>query len=136
MKKIKIVLLLVICSLFLTACTGDITRNIRKSGYSVSDADFKCPLLTPSKKKTEGKDFERIKFLSSSYAISTTGNLYELSLNGLYSNNMNCRKATKVQAAAIMDNSVIRDKDGKYYYLNKEGSGALPYQEVTRDDKN
>ena len=136
MKKIKIVLLLVICSLFLTACTGDITRAIRKSGYSVSDADFKCPLLTPGKDKEEGKDYEKIKFLSNSYAISTNGNVYELSFGALYSNNMNCRKSTKVQAAAIMDNSVIRDKDGKYYYLKQEGNGSLPYQEVTRDDKN
>ena len=136
MKKIKIILLLVISSLLLTACTGDITRNIRKAGYSVSDAEFKCGLLTPGKDKVEGKDYENIKFLSSSYAITTAGNVYELSLGGLFSNNMNCRKAPKVQASAIMDNSVIRDKDGKYYYLKQEGNGSLPYQEVTRDDKN
>ena len=136
MKKIIIVLLLLICSLFLTACTGDITRAIRKSGYSVSNSNFKCGLLTPGKDKEEGKDYEKVKFLSGSYAISTNGNVYELSLGGLFSNNMNCRKATKVQAAAIMDNSVIRDKDGKYYYLKSEGNGSLPYQEVTRDDRN
>lgn len=136
MKKIKVILLLVISSLFLTACTGDITRTIRKAGYSVSSTDYKCPLLTPGKNKEEGKDYERIKFISNSYAISTNGNVYELSFGGLFSNNMNCRKATKVQASAIMDNSVIRDKDGKYYYLKSEGNGSLPYQEVTRDDKN
>ena len=136
MKKFKLILLLLVCSFVLTACTGTITRNLRKSGYSVGDKDFKCELLTPSKNKQEGKDFERIKFLTNSYAISTTGNVYELSLGGLFSNNMNCRKATRVQAVAIMDNSVIRDKDGKYYYLKQEGNGTLPYQEVTRDDKN
>lgn len=136
MKKIRIVLLLVICSLLLTACTGDITRNLRKAGYSVSNEKFTCGLLTPGKNKEEGKDYENIKFLTSSYAITTAGNVYELSLSGLFSNNMNCRKAPKVQAVAIMDNSVIRDKDGKYYYLKQEGNGTLPYQEVTRDDRN
>lgn len=136
MKKLILVLLLVISSLTLTACTGDITRNLRHSGYSVTDSNFTCDLLTPGKNKEEGKDYEKIKFINSNIAISTSGNIYELSLGGLYSNNMNCRKTTRVQAVAIMDNSVIRDKDGKYYYLKEEGNGSLPYQEVTRDDKN
>ena len=136
MKKIKIILLLVVCSLFLTACTGDITRSLRKAGYSVTSDKFQCSILTPGKDKVEGKDYEKIKFLTSSYAITPSGNVYELSLNGLFSNNMNCRKAPRVQAVAIMDNAVIRDKDGKYYYLKQEGNGSLPYQEVTRDDRN
>ena len=130
-KKYFIIILLVI--LFCSGCDGTITRKIRQSGFSVSDSVIECPILINDTPK-DGT-YDKIRFLSDVFAISETGNIYELSLSGVYSNDMNCKKAGKgIKAEAIYNDSVVRSKDGNYYYLfGKEDIAA--YSKVNKEDQ-
>ncbi|MBQ6477485.1 MAG: hypothetical protein IJI43_03530 [Bacilli bacterium] len=132
-KLLIILLLLIIC----TGCDGNATRTIRKSGFVVSGNKFVCNTLTGVNSMfSDKKQVEKIKFLDQDVAISENGNVYELFFNGLFSNKMNCKKAMSgVKITSMIDNEVLRDVDGKYYYLNSNDN-TIKFSEVpVEDDK-
>ena len=133
-KKLLIILLLVfIC----TGCNGNVTRTIRKSGFNVSGNKFKCDTIMPSKGGlfSEKKTSEKISFMSGNTAISNNGNVYEFSFNGVFSNNMNCKKVMSgIKVTSVIDNEVLRDVNGKYYYLSSDNNTVL-YSEVPAEDE-
>ena len=134
-NKIKLISVLIIVCLVITGCNGTITREIRKDGYAVSDAKFVCGFFD---NKSEDKAVhEKIRYLLGDYIISETGNVYEISLGGLYSNNMNCRKGKDLgtKVSAVLDQKVVRGVDGGYYYLASENS-ASSYTRIDEIDEN
>ena len=127
MKKRMKILGLFLCVLFL--CSGcDIvksstTRDIRHAGYSVSNAEFECPTLIPSK-----DGYEKIKFFTNTYAITNDGKFYSLSLGKKYQNNLNCKVPEPFMdktITAIMDNKVVKTSDGKLYYIAAGDNAAF-----------
>ena len=133
-NKMRVICLLFIISILVTGCNGTVTRKIRQDGYKISSSKFKCSFLFSNKK--DKKVHEDVKYLTDNYIISESGNIYEISIDGLYSNNMNCKKGgnlgTKVNA--IMDNSVVRGEDTYFYYLG--GDSASKYTRISTDDEN
>ena len=125
--------IIIIC----TGCDGNATRTIRKSGFVVSGNKFVCNTLTGVNSMfSDKKQVEKIKFLDQDVAISENGNVYELFFNGLFSNKMNCKKVMSgVKITSMIDNEVLRDVDGKYYYLNSNDN-TIKFSEVqVEDDK-
>lgn len=129
-KKYLIIVCLIV--LFCTGCNGTITRKIRESGFSVSDALIECPILVNDK---DDGTYDKIRFLTNTFAISESGTIYELSLGGVYSNNLNCKKAgSGIKVDAIYNDSVVRAKDGNFYYL-LGNSDIASYSKVSKDDQ-
>lgn len=132
-KKIKIMGLF-LCILFL-CCGCDIvnsstTRDIRHAGYGVSNVEFTCPSLFPSK-----NGYEKIKFFTNTYAITVDGKFYALSLGKKYQNNLNCKvpeQFMEKEMTAIMDNKVVKTSDGKLYYIASGDNAA--YTMVPEND--
>ena len=133
MKKLKYV---IICLFVLICCTGcgnsEVNRDIRKAGLSISTEKFECDILTPK----SGEEYAAIKYLGDSYAISTTGVIYEISFGKMFSNNEYCRQAnTERKVVAIIGDSIFKADDNKIYYLTSSSDGEK-YAEVTTADKN
>lgn len=131
MKKIimmvTVFLVLVLCC---TACKGDVTRSLRHEGYSYG-AEFSCDAFFPKDK--EDTSYDKIKYLTPSHVITEDGKIYEISMERAYSNEENCKLAdTKLEVAAVFDNSIFKATDGKIYYLT--GDSSTPYTEVTAQD--
>ena len=133
--RFKIVIL---CLSILFVCSGcdmanaDTTRDIRHSGFSVSDTDIECPMLF-----SNDEGYEKIKFFTTGYAITEEGNFYALSLGKVYKNGMNCKipENFNKKVKAIIDNSVVKTTDGRYYYItSNSNSGA--FSEVPLNDSN
>ena len=134
-NKIRLISVLLVVCLVITGCNGTVTRDIRKDGYAVSDGKFVCGFFDNT---SEDKAVhEKIRYLLGDYIISERGNIYEISLGGLYSNNMNCRKGKTLgtKVSAVLDQSVIRGADGYYYYLASENS-ASSYTRISNSDEN
>lgn len=134
-NKIKLISILIVVCLVITGCNGTVTRDIRKDGYAVSDGKFVCGFFDNT---SEDKAVhEKIRYLLGDYIVSETGNIYEISLGGLYSNNMNCRKGKDLgtKVSAILDQSVVKGTDGYYYYLASDNS-AISYTRITNSDEN
>lgn len=113
-KYIKISLLLVLIILC-SACNGNITRDIRHDGFSVSNK-FECSGFYP--KNDKDTSYTKIKYLTNNNIIDEDGYIYEVSLGQTYANKENCKKAnTDITVKAIFDNKIIKAKDDKYYYL-------------------
>ena len=130
-KKYFIIILLMV--IMCTGCNGTITREIRESGFSVSDSLIECPILV--NKNHDDGTYDKVRFLSDYFAISEAGNIYELSLGGLYSNDMNCRKGGKdIKVKAIYNNMVVRDNNGDFYYLFGNNDVAA-YSKVEKEDQ-
>ena len=130
-KKFFIIILLMV--IMCTGCNGTITREIRESGFSVSDSLIECPILV--NKNHDDGTYDKVRFLSDYFAISEAGNIYELSLGGLYSNDMNCRKGGKdIKVKAIYNNMVVRDNNGDFYYLFGNNDVAA-YSKVEKEDQ-
>lgn len=129
MKK-RLFIVLFICFLCV-GCNGNITRDIRHDGFSVS-GKFVCSDFIPSK---NNKNVSKIKFLLNNFIISTDGELYELSLSSPFSNNQNCKKVENVSVKAVYDESVFKGTDNKYYYLTNLGN-VVKYSEVPTTDNN
>lgn len=135
-KRIKILGILIGVLFLCSGCdivNSSTTRDIRHAGYSVSNADFECPTLFPS--KNDG--YERIKFFSNIYAITTDGKFYTLSFGKKYQNNLNCKVPEQFlnkDIKAIMDNKVVKDANGKLYYI-VASSDVAAYTEVPTTDK-
>ena len=137
MKRIKLLVILLLVGVICTGCTGDITRSIRKTGYIINDKKFVCSTIIPEKKmfsKEEANTSEKVKFMDNTMIVSENGNIYEISLGGVYSNNMNCKKAGNgIKVVSMIDNMVVKAENGRYYYLGSSDS-VVKYSEVTKDD--
>lgn len=131
MKKIKYIVLF----LFVLICCGcsykyaSTTRSIRHSGFTLASSKFKCDTLF-----SKDQVLDPVKFYAGTYLITENGNLFETSLNKLYSNNMNCRKADiPVKVSAVYGANIVKGVDNKFYYLN--ASEGIPlYAEVPQTD--
>lgn len=131
MKKKVLFILLFIMILLCTACNGNVTRDIRHAGFSVS-TEFKCDVVYPKSKNDTG--YKKIKYFTSTNMIDSTGAIYEVSLSQVYENKMNCKKAnTDILVKAIYDNKIIKATDNKYYYLSSENN-ANKYSVVPETD--
>ena len=136
MKNRKILKLIIVCFLlvvFCTACNGDVTREIRHAGFSISGT-FTCDRFYPKDK--EDTSYDRIRYFTSTHLINDDGKIFELSLSQPFTNNQNCREAsTDLVVKAILNNSIIKATNNKYYYLNAQNN--IPsYTEVPETDNN
>ena len=112
---------------------GNVTRGIRHAGFNLSGSEFTCNLLLSGKKNE--KAYTKLKYVSSTKAITADGKVYELSLGQKFSNEQNCMETDKFskKVVAIMDDSVIKADDGNLYYLNTNGN-TMAYSQVTVND--
>ena len=120
-----IIVLVVLC----TACNGDVTRDIRHSGFTVGNK-FICKDFISNK----GITSNRIKYMTNSHIIDEDGKIYEISIAQKYANEENCKEVnTKVKVKAIFDDKIVKGIDDKYYYLVGENEVAS-YSEVPNTD--
>ena len=133
MKKLRLLFLFLFIVFCCTGCgNSDITRDLRHAGFSLSEDDFSCEALIPK----ANKEYEAIRYVSSTYAITTTGVIHELSFGKKFSNEEYCMKADTTQTVkAIVGNEVFRSEDNKIYYL-KKSDGHDAYTEVPISDSN
>lgn len=131
-NKVKFFILMVVIILGCSACNGNVTRDIRHAGFSLSGDEFICEPLFPD--DDEDTDYEKIKYLNSSFVITNSGNIYELSMGQKFSNDKNCKKANyDLGITAIFDDKIVKAENGKYYYIVSENNVAA-YSEVTVND--
>ena len=132
-KKTVLIVSFLIFSFFCTGCMGNVTRGIRHAGFNLSGSEFTCNLLLSGKKNE--KAYTKLKYVSSTKAITADGKVYELSLGQKFSNEQNCMETDKFskKVVAIMDDSVIKADDGNLYYLNTNGN-IMAYSQVTVND--
>ncbi len=133
MKKFKLLFLFIFIILLCTGCgNSEINRDLRHAGFTMSKDPFNCEALIPK----SDKEFEMIKYLGSSYAITTNGVIYELSFGQLFSNQKHCMRAnTELTVEAIIGEVAFKSKDNKIYYF-KATNGAAAYTEVPFSDSN
>ena len=139
MKKVFVLISIMMFALVLTGCNGTVTRALRNDGFSVKDNKFKCSLLNLDGKEDDEEDntSEDVKFLVGNYAIGVSGNIYQLSYDQLFSNDMNCKKVATIPTKAVLDDKFILGEDGKYYYLNDDNGGvAEQFSEMPQEDEN
>lgn len=131
MKKKSVLFGLLFIILLCTGCNGNVTRDIRHDGFSVSNK-FICDVFYK-----EGKNdtsYKKIKYMTNNNIIDDYGRIYEISLEQVYSNKQNCKKAaTDIIVKAIYDNKIIKATDNKYYYL-EETNGVSSYSLVPETD--
>lgn len=126
-KKIIKISLLVTIVLLCSACNGNVTRSLRHDGFSIGKK-FICDEFYNGDNK--------IKYITDNNIIDDNGYIYDISLEQIYSNNQNCKKAnTDIVVKAIYDNKIIKSKDNKYYYL-KDGDNTPRYSLVKETDDN
>lgn len=132
-KKTVLIVSFLIFSFFCTGCMGNVTRGIRHAGFNLSGSEFTCNLLLSGKKNE--KAYTKLKYVSSTKAITADGKVYELSLGQKFSNEQNCMETDKFskKVVAIMDDNVIKADDGNLYYLNTNGN-TMAYSQVTVND--
>ena len=134
-RKFKFLILIVMFVFICTGCANaDVTRAIRHSGFSLSNTEFVCPTLYPE--SSGSGNFDKIRFLTSTYAITTDGTIYKLSIGQYYSNDTNCKKADFTpRVLSVFDDKIVKTDDKKIYNLsstNPDGS----FVEVTSKDSN
>ena len=131
MKKIFIFMSIIIVSLFISGCDGDVTRNIRHSGFNL-DGEFACDIVMPTDKKDT--DYASIRYIIGNLMILEDGTIYELSLEQKYANNQNCKIAdTSKKVVSVFDDKYFKSNDDKYYYLSTN-QGTTRYSEVPKTD--
>ena len=131
MKKYLIVIFVIVLSIFVSGCDGNVTRTVRHAGFSL-DGDFKCDVVMPTDKKDTS--YAKIKYMFSNFMVLEDGTLYELSLSQKYANNQNCKIAdTSKKVVSILDDKYFKSNDDKYYYLNSSQGTAL-YSQVPNTD--
>ena len=134
MKKIGILIGIAVPALLLTGCDGNVTRDLRHAGFSLSTEEFTCSTLLPTNKDIPPTD--TIQYSNGSFAITDDGRLYELSLSKPYSNNENCKKINfSIKVMAYMDSSILKGEDNKFYYAPGT-TNTVPLTEVTANDSN
>lgn len=130
-KEIVRFSLLFVLVLLCTACNGDVTRDLRHDGFTVS-SKFECDFFYQKDKNDLG--YKSIKYLTGKNIIDRDGRIYEVSLEQVYANKMNCKRAnTDLVVKSIFDNKVIKATNNKYYYLVGENSVAS-YSEIPATD--
>lgn len=130
-KKVIYISLLFLAVLLCSACDGDVTRDIRHAGFSVS-TKFICDGFYPTKK--EDILYKKIKYLTNTNIIDAEGRIYEVSFDQVYENKQNCKKAsTDIIVRAIYDGKVVKATDNKYYYLISD-NGITRYSQVSEVD--
>lgn len=133
-KRIKVIGLLLGILFLCSGCdmaNASTTRDIRHAGFSVSNSELECPTFFPSR-----TGYEKIKFFTNTYAITTEGKFYSLSLGKKFQNNMNCKvpdNFVNKNIKAIMDNKIVKASDGKLYYIVASGESPA-YTPVTEKD--
>ena len=133
-KKIGIIIGMSLTAIFLTGCDGTVTRDLRHDGFNLSNNEFECSALMPIGDSTEPND--KIVYMSSTYAITENGKLYDISLSQSYSNEQNCKQISFDQdIVAYMDSSILKGKDNKFYYAPGT-TNTTPLTEVTSNDSN
>lgn len=116
-KKIFIFSLLLVTILLCSGCNGNVTRDIRHAGFSVSNK-FICDVFYKN-----DASYKKIKYITANNIVDMDGSIYELSLDQVYSNKMNCKKAdTSIIVKAIFDDKIVKGKDNKYYYLTSSNN--------------
>lgn len=129
--NIKYIILFLVVGACCCGCNGNITRDIRHGGFSIAGT-FECSMFYPKNK--EDVNYEKIRFMTDSHVINTDGKIYELSLSQKFANNENCKEAnTSILVKAIMDGSIIKGIDNKYYYLVGKND-VVSYSEVPNTD--
>jgi hypothetical protein len=129
-KIFKITFICLFVLILCSGCNGNITRDIRHAGFSVSST-FECSEFLPSNKNS---NYTKIKYLLSNNIITEDGKIYDLSLSQKYSNNENCRDANAyITVAAIFDDKIVKGVDGIYYYLTAQNNVAS-YSQVLQTD--
>ncbi len=132
-RKLTYFFIIFCLTLCCTGCIGDITRGIRHAGFSLSPSEFKCDAFV-SKKLEEASNNEKIWYFDSGRAITSAGQIYELSLGQIFSNEQNCMLADfSGKAVAVMDNKIFKSSDNKLRYLYSDGN-TLAYSEVTANN--
>ena len=132
MKKSLLIIVLFISILFLTGCNGTVTRELREAGFNLGTDKIVCSDLVPEK---EGQaTVNKIKYMMDTVAIAENGEVYEMSLGQKYSNNEHCKKIdVPFKVSALMDYSIAKGTDKKYYYLANQ-AGVKAYSEITVND--
>lgn len=111
MKKVLILILLI---LICTGCNGNTTRDIRHQGYSMNGL-FKCERVY-SKDKNDPVD--KIKYLIDGGYVNQNGELYDVSLSGIFSNEENCKKSVFThKIKAIYNTDIVKADDNLLYYI-------------------
>jgi len=119
-----VIAVLVLCS----ACEGDVTRALRHDGFSIG-SEFTCSTFFGDSAS------EKIKYLTANRIITQAGRIYEISMGQKYSNNENCKVAdTGLKVVNIMDDSIFKADDGKYYSLFGQNN-TDSYKEIPATDK-
>ena len=132
MKKLILLFGIVLGTLLLTGCDGNVTRDIRHAGFGLSQEYFVCTTLMPADEETPAQ--ENILFSNGSFAITESGRLYELSLSQPYSNNENCRKISfSIDIIAYMDSTILKGIDNKFYYAPGANNNS-PLSEVPQTE--
>lgn len=133
-KRISMIGIVCISLIVITGCNGNVTRNLRHAGFSLSSEEFTCSTLLPANK--DSKPTDSILYSNGEYAITDDGKLYELSLSQPYSNNENCKKISfSVKITAYMDDTILKGEDNKFYYAPGT-TNTSPLTEVTANDSN
>ena len=131
-KKIVLFSLLFIMVFLCSACNGNVTRDIRHGGFSVSNGKFICDDFYPANKNDVY--YKKVKYFTGKDIIDKDGHLYEVSLEQVFENKQNCKKAnTDITVKAIFDNKIIKANDNKYYYL-EESNNVAKYSLVATTD--
>lgn len=131
-KRICLFSLLFIIVFLCSACDGNVTRDIRHDGFSVSNKKFICDDFYPENKNDIY--YRKIKYMTTNNIIDDRGHIYEVSLEQVYSNKQNCKKAdTDIVVKAIYDNKIIKATDNKYYYL-EGANGVSNYSLIPETD--
>lgn len=131
MKKIILSLFILCLSFLCCACDGDVTRELRHSGFSVG-SEFICDAFYPKNK--DDTSYQKIRYYTGNHIITEQGKIYEVSTQQQYANKSNCKVAdTNIEVEAIFDNKVVKAKDGKFYYLFADNA-TTPYSEITESD--
>ena len=114
-KKLKLIVLSLFIILCCTGCgNSSITRDLRHAGFNLSEDDFSCDALIPK----QNQEYEAIKYVSPTFAITTTGVIHELSFGKKFSNEEYCKKAdTNLTVEALVGSEVFRAEDNKIYLL-------------------
>lgn len=123
-------------SLVVFMCVGcdiiyaDTTRDIRHAGFNLSGSEIECAELFDTQVS------EKLKFLTGSHFVMSSGSVYSLSVGQKYSNEQHCKQVPiSSNVTAIFDDNVVRTSDGKYYFLVASGDSKA-YSEVPTNDNN
>ena len=129
-KRVVLFSLLFIIVFLCSACNGNVTRDLRHSGFSVG-SKFICDDFYPDGDSL----YKRVIYLTDNKIIDNNGSIYEVSLGQLYENKQNCKKAkTDIVVKAIFDNKIVKGNDNKYYYL--DGSNNVESYSLVQDTDN